>query len=144
MVRPPSRSSPRARPLVYKLYILHCSSLVRISTKTLPFLPLRLPLNPNGPTRARDARPRPKAKSHLSIGYRSRDRHHSPLTPMQLVPCRPQSLASSTSHTSRARSPISRLRPHPFPIGRTSPDTSVHSHFSLHAKSKSRALKTWC
>ena len=79
MVRLPSRSSPRACPLVYKLYILRCSSLVRISNKTLPFLPLCSPLNPNGPTRARDARPRPRAKPHLSISYRSRDRHHPPL-----------------------------------------------------------------
>ena len=59
-VRPPSRSSPRARPLVYKLYILHCSSLVHISNKILPLSPLRLSLKANGPTRARDARPRPR------------------------------------------------------------------------------------
>ena len=59
-VRPPSRSSPRARPLIYKLYILRCSSLVRILNKILPLSPLRSSLKANSPTHARDARPRPR------------------------------------------------------------------------------------
>ena len=113
-VRPPSRSSPRTCPLVYKLYILRCSLLVCISNKTLPFSSLRSPLNPNGPTRARDARPRPKAKSPLSIGYRWRDRHHPPL---------------NTNATRLTSTPISRelYPPHATcsPVNLASPSVSV-------------------
>ena len=98
-VCPPSRSSPCARPLVYKLYILRCSSLVCIPNKILPLSSLCSPLNPNSPTRARDARPCPKAKFPLSISYRSCDRHHSPL---------------NTNATCPASTPISRelYQPH--------------------------------
>ena len=95
MACPPSRSSPHAHPLVYKLYIPRCSSPVHILNKILPFPPLRSPLKPHGPTHARDARPRPKAKSFLLISYRSRDHHHSSAHQCDLLRHDPNHLRAS-------------------------------------------------
>ena len=60
MARPTYWSLPCVRLLIYKLYILRCSSLVHILNKILPSSPLCLSLKPHSPTRARDARPHPR------------------------------------------------------------------------------------
>ena len=67
---------------------LACGSLVDISNKILPFLPLCLPLKTSqlSVTCARDSRPCPRPAS-LQIGYCSHNCHHPSDNPMAGLPC---------------------------------------------------------